>query len=174
VLAVDRAGTAVAVGPSAAAVGVHVGALETRARIVVRQRPAALLVEDTLVRMDEGTRSRPVARVVDARSRPIAGLEPVWSSGDPAVAVVDSTGQVEAVSPGRATLTATAGPLQATVPLQVAPVPASLRSSRENQRAPAAARSRSQWGRGSSLARAGRWPACRSFRAGAARQADQP
>jgi hypothetical protein len=139
VLAVDRAGTAVARGPGVAAVVVHVGALETRARIVVLQRPAALVVDDTLLSMDEGTRARPPARVVDARGRTIAGLEPAWRSGDPAVAAVDSAGEIEAVSPGRTVLTATAGTLQATVPLQVAPVPASITVlAGENQRAPAA------------------------------------
>lgn len=140
VLAVDRAGTAVAVGPGAATVVVHVGALETRRRIAVRQRAVALVVDDTLVRMDEGTRLRPPARLVDSRGHPIAGLLPAWTSGDPAVAGVDSAGQIEAVSPGRTVLTAAAGTLQATVPLEVAPVPASITVlAGEGQRAPAAA-----------------------------------
>ena len=139
VLRVDRAGTAIAMGPGVAAVVVRVGALETRTRIVVRQRPAALVVQDTLLRMDEGTRARPPARVADARGRTIVGAEPTWSSGDPAVAVVDSLGQLEAVSPGRTMLTVTTGPLQTTVPLQVAPVPASITVlAGENQRAAAA------------------------------------
>jgi len=140
VLAVDRAGTAVAVGPGVATILVHAGALETRARIVVRQRPAAVVVDDTLLRLDEGIRARPPARVVDARGQAIVGLEPSWNSGDPAVAMVDSLGRVEAVSPGRTILTAVAGTLQTRVPLEVTPVPASITVlAGENQRSPAAA-----------------------------------
>ncbi len=140
VLAVDRAGTAVATGPGVATILVHAGALETRARIVIRQRPAALVVDDTLLRLDEGTRARPPARVVDARGQAIVGMEPSWTSGDPAVAMVDSLGQVEAVSPGRIMLIAAAGTLQTRVPLEVTPVPASITVlAGENQRAPAAA-----------------------------------
>jgi hypothetical protein len=141
VLAVDQAGTVVATGAGSAAVAVRVGELESRRRFVVRQRPTRLELGDSIVRMNEGERARPPARVLDARGHPIALLDASWSSGDPAVAAVDSTGIVSAVSPGETQLTAAAGGLQATVRLVVLPVPATLTVlAGEGQRAPVGAR----------------------------------
>lgn len=142
VLTVDQAGTVVAAGAGSAAVAVRVGELESRRRIVVRQRPARLELGDSVVRMNEGERVRPPARVLDARGHPIAVLDASWSSGDPAVAAVDSTGSISAVSPGETQLTATApGGLQAAVSLVVLPVPATITVlAGEGQRAAAGAR----------------------------------
>src|SRR3954470_21808994 len=67
VLTVDQAGTVVAAGSGSAGVVVRVGELEARRRIVVRQRPAALVVDDTVARVHEGDRLSPVARVLDPR-----------------------------------------------------------------------------------------------------------
>jgi Big-like domain-containing protein len=142
VLVVDQAGTVVATGAGSAAVVVRVGELESRRRIVVRQHPAGLDLGDTLVRMNEGDRMRPRARVLDARGRVIASLDPAWSSGDPAVAAVDSDGTAIAVSPGETQLTATApGGLQAVLRLVVLPVPATITVlAGEGQRAAAGSR----------------------------------
>ena len=142
VLTVDQAGTVVAAGSGSAVVVVRVGELETRRRVVVRQRPSALVVDDTVARVHEGDRLDPVARVLDPRGRPIAGLEPAWTSGDPAVATVDSTGAVVAVSSGETQLTATApGGLQGALSLVVLPVPSSITVlAGEGQRAPAGSR----------------------------------
>jgi Big-like domain-containing protein len=142
VLAVDQAGTVVAAGAGSAAVVVRVGELEARRRIVVRQRPSALLVGDSVVLVHEGDRLSPVARVLDPRGRQISGLEPGWASGDPAVAAVDSSGAIVAVSSGETQLTAAApGGLQGTVRLVVLPVPSSITVlAGEGQRAPAGSR----------------------------------
>ena len=127
VLTVDQAGTVVAAGAGSAAVAVRVGELESRRRIVVRQRPARLELGDSIVRMNEGESVRPPARVVDARGHPIATLDASWSSGDPAVATVDTSGTISGVSPGETQLTASAfGGLQGVVHLVVVPVPASI------------------------------------------------
>lgn len=142
VLAVDQAGTVVAAGAGSATVVVRVGELEARRRIVVRQRPSALLVGDSVVLVHEGDRLSPVARVLDPRGRQILGLDPVWTSGDPAVAAVDSGSAVAAVSSGETQLTATApGGLQSTVRVVVLPVPSSITVlAGEGQRAPAGSR----------------------------------
>jgi hypothetical protein len=142
VLTVDQAGTVVAAGAGGAAVVVRVGQLEARRRIVVRQRPARLELPDSTARVNEGERLRPAARVLDARGHPIAGLEPSWSTGDPAIATVDSAGAVSAVSPGETELTASApGSLQGRLPVMVLPVPATITVlAGEGQRAPAGAR----------------------------------
>ena len=51
VLTVDQAGTVVAAGSGSAVVVVRVGELEARRRVVVRQRPSALVVDDTVARV---------------------------------------------------------------------------------------------------------------------------
>jgi Bacterial Ig-like domain (group 1) len=142
VLTVDQAGTVVVAGAGSGAAVVRVGELEARRRIVVRQRPARLELSDSTIQVNEGERVRPAARVLDARGHPISTFEPSWSSGDAAVAMVDSEGFVSAVSPGETQLTATApGGLQGVVRLTVLPVPSSTTVlGGEGQRAPAGAR----------------------------------
>ena len=135
---VDQAGTVVSRGTGSTAIIVRVGALETRARIVVAQRAAALQLADTLLRVAEGEGARPVAQAVDARGNPIAVAAVRWESADAVVASVDSTGAVAGVSPGRSTLTATFDQLRAVLPVEVVPVPASITiMGGEDQRAPA-------------------------------------
>jgi hypothetical protein len=142
ILTVDQAGTAVAAGAGSAVVVVRVGELEARRRIVVLQRPSALVVDDSVAQAHEGDRLRPPVRVVDPRGRQISGVEPAWTSGDPAVAATDSGGAIVAVSAGETQLTAT-GPngLQGTLRLVVLPVPTSITVlAGEGQRAPAGSR----------------------------------
>jgi hypothetical protein len=137
IVQVSQAGTVIAQGPGAASVIVRVGQLETRARIVVTQRPAALRVEDTLLRVPESERLPLVAHVVDARGNPIIGAEVSWSAPDPAIAIVESA-DVVGVNPGRTALTASAGALQLVRPVEVVPVPASITIlAGEGQRSPA-------------------------------------
>jgi Bacterial Ig-like domain (group 1) len=142
VLTVDQAGTVVAAGAGSGVAVVRVGELEARRRIVVRQRPARLELSDSIVRVNEGERARPGARVLDGRGHPIAALDASWSSGDPVVATVDSAGIVRAMSPGETQLTASApGGLQEAVRLIVLPVPASITVlAGEGQRAAAGGR----------------------------------
>lgn len=142
VLGVDQAGTVIAAGAGSGVVVVRVGELEARRRIVVRQRPSALLLPDTVVEVHEGDRLIPSARVLDPRGRQIPVMVPTWTSGDPAVASVDSAGAVVAVSSGETQLTATApGGLQGTLRLVVLPVPSSITLlAGEGQRAPAGSR----------------------------------
>lgn len=135
---VDQAGTVVARSPGTTVVIVRVGRLETRARILVAPRPAALRPTDTLLRIPEGERSSAVAMVSDGRGHPIADAPVRWLAADAAVATVDSLGAVQGVSPGRTLLTAAVGELRAELPVEVVPVPASITVLEgEDQRAPA-------------------------------------
>ena len=123
---VDQAGTVVSRAAGATTIIVRVGALEARTRIVVAPRPASLLLADTLLRVPEGERARARAEVLDARGHRIAAAPVRWSSGDPAVAQVDTLGEIDAASPGRVLLTASAGELRGELPVEVVPVPASI------------------------------------------------
>lgn len=113
-------------GPGVTAIIVRIGELEARARIAVVQRPAALQLPDTVLRVPEGERRHPLIRVSDARGNAIAGAPVRWSTGDGAVAEVDSADYVVGVSPGTSTLTVTFDQLRAVLPIEVVPVPSSI------------------------------------------------
>jgi hypothetical protein len=134
---VSQAGTVTAQGPGVTAIVARVGTLEARSRIVVRQRPASLEVDDTVVRVPESERMPLTAHVVDARGNPIVGADVTWTAPDPAVATIEGA-DVVGVSPGRTVLTALAGELQSPLPVEVVPVPSSITvQSGEGQRGPA-------------------------------------
>jgi hypothetical protein len=134
---VDQAGTVLSRGPGSTTVIVRVGPHEARARVTVDPRPVVLRPGDTLIRVAEGERGRAAAVAVDARGNEIAGAPLRWQAADAAVASVDSLGEVRGVSPGRSTLTVSLGELRADVPVEVAPVPASITLlAGEDQRGP--------------------------------------
>jgi adhesin/invasin len=134
---VSQAGTVTAQGAGATAIVVRVGQLEARSRIVVLQRPASLVVDDTLVRVPESERMPLTAHVADARGHPIVGADVTWSASDPAIATVEGA-DVLGISPGRTALTAMGGPLQLLLPVEVTPVPSSVTVlGGEGQRGPA-------------------------------------
>ncbi len=116
---------------------VRVGSVEGRARIVVHQRPAALVLDDSLLRVPEGERVPLDARVVDARGNAIVGADVAWSAPDAAIARIEGAEAV-GVTPGRTALLAIAGQLQSTVALEVVPAPGSITVlGGDRQRAPA-------------------------------------
>jgi hypothetical protein len=122
---VSPAGTVTMRGAGAAAILVRVGAVETQARVVVVQRPAALQLDDTLLQVPEGERRALTARVLDGRGNPIVGADVTWSAPDPAIARVEGADAVGA-SPGRTALLAMAGQLQFQLPVEVIPVAGSI------------------------------------------------
>jgi serine/threonine-protein kinase len=79
--------------------------------------PARLTLVPSLLILREGERGRFAPEVTDGDGAPIPGAEVTWTSGEPGVADVDSTGLVSALSSGRAVITAMAGSIrtQATV-----------------------------------------------------------
>jgi hypothetical protein len=134
---VSQAGTVTAQGAGATAVVVRVGQIEARSRIVVRQLPASLEVDDTLVTVPESQRMPLIAHVVDARGHPIVGADVTWAAPDPAIATVEGA-EVVGVSPGRTALIAMAGQLQLPLAVEVVPVPSSITIlGGEGQRGPA-------------------------------------
>jgi adhesin/invasin len=136
---VSPAGTVAVRGPGATTIVVRVGSVETRAHIVVMQLAAAIQVDDTLLQVPEGDRRPLSARVLDVRGNPIVGADVTWSAPDPAIAKVESADAV-GVSPGRTSLVAMAGQLQAPLPVEVVPVAGSITVlGGDGQRGPAGA-----------------------------------
>ena len=124
VATVDSAGVVTATGNGEATIEAAAGAAVGTAQVTMRQRPAAVEVTpdvDTLVALGETVRL--AAEAADANGHPIEGAVFAWSSGDEAVATVDSAGVVTATGNGTATVTARAdgasGSAMATV-IQVA------------------------------------------------------
>ncbi|HEX9938298.1 MAG TPA: Ig-like domain-containing protein [Longimicrobium sp.] len=73
---------------------------------------------DTLVAGGTATLSATVRTAVGVE---VPGQTVTWGTSDPAVATVNAAGQVTALAPGSATITATAGTRSGSVPLQVCP-----------------------------------------------------
>jgi hypothetical protein len=83
-------------------------------------------VGDSVLRVPEGERALAVAFVADARSQRILGLKARWRSADPAIAMVDSAGNVTGTAVGHTVFIAAHGDMVAQLPVDVYPVPASL------------------------------------------------
>ncbi len=96
------------------------GAAEAAVPVSVHQAAAsAVIVPDPLSLEAPGDTARLEARVMDALNHLVQGAEVEWSSSDPAVATVDPTGLVTAIGKGDATVDATSGQANATVPVSV-------------------------------------------------------
>jgi len=127
VAAVDSGGAVVARASGAATIVAAAGGHIAQSRIVVRPRPAAIRVYgDSMLRVPEDTSLRLVARVVDARQHAVPGQTIVWRSADPSVAAVDSAARVSAMGAGRTTLVAAGADINAEIPIEVYPVPATV------------------------------------------------
>ncbi len=82
--------------------------------------PAAIEIAPESVTLEEiGATATLEALVLDEEGEPIEGAEITWSSGDEEVATVDEEGVVTAVGEGETTITATAGEVNAEVPVTV-------------------------------------------------------
>jgi hypothetical protein len=142
VASVDSGGSVVARSGGATTIIAAAGGHIAQSRILVRPRPAAIRIfGDTLLRVPEGSETRLVARVVDARRHPVPGQPILWRSADPSVVSVDSADRASAASSGHTTLVASSGDLTAELPLEVYPVPATITLlAGDAQHAPAARR----------------------------------
>ncbi len=69
------------------------------------------------------TKNRPSLRlnavVFDANGHPIESAVPVWSSSDPSIATVDGDGRITALASGETLVTASAGPISASITVLV-------------------------------------------------------
>jgi expansin (peptidoglycan-binding protein) len=107
VAAVDSTGVVIAQGPGEARVIASLGKLASTARVVVRQRVVAVVIEgDTTLRLKEGDRFPLEAYGIDARGVRVEDRLVRWISSDSSVASVDSSGVLLARTPGRAVITA--------------------------------------------------------------------
>ena len=108
------------VDPGGLATGIATGAVEItatsssvvgRARVVVAVAAPTMVAvtPDSVSLMALGDTVRLSAEVLDQAGRPMPGAAVAWSSADPAVVSVDSTGLVRAEGSGATTVMATAG-----------------------------------------------------------------
>ena len=121
VATVSSGGLVTATGNGMASVTATAGGATGSASVTVEQRAADVGVSpaaDTLTSL--GDTVRLMAAAADANGNAIASVEVTWSSGDEAVASVDSTGLVTATGNGNATITATAGAASGTATVTVA------------------------------------------------------
>ena len=111
VAVVDASGLLTGVGAGQAQVTATAAGVTGRAQLtVVAPVPAVVAVTpDTVVLTAVGQTAQLTAEVRDQLGRVMDGVPVAWSSGDTAVAVVDSAGLVSAVGDGAATITARAG-----------------------------------------------------------------
>ena len=111
VAVVDASGLVTGVGAGEAEVTATAAGVTGRATLtVVALTPAAVTVTpDTVVLTAVGQSTQLTAEVRDQLGQVMDVVPVAWSSGDTAVAVVDSSGLVTAVGTGAATVTATAG-----------------------------------------------------------------
>ena len=120
VVTVDAAGLVTAVSNGNATITAQAGSVAASAAVAVHQAPAALtLVPDSLTFEAMGDTATIVATVSDANGHEVAGAIPAWTSDDPSVATVASTGLVTAIRPGSTTVTATSGMLTASTDVEV-------------------------------------------------------
>ena len=102
---VDSSGAVVARGSGRTRITAKVRDLTSSATILVRQRPARVIIAgDSLIRMRQGDTSQFAAIALDSRGHRIAQVSPAWRSADPKVATVDSLGTAIGREPGRTQL----------------------------------------------------------------------
>ena len=111
VATVDSSGLATGIATGAVEITATSSGLEGRARLVVAvAAPTTVAVTpDSVSLMALGDTVRLSAEVLDQAGRPMPGAAVAWSSADPAVVSVDSTGLVRAEGSGATTVTSTAG-----------------------------------------------------------------
>jgi adhesin/invasin len=98
-------GSVIARGAGSTIVTVTVGQLISRARVVVRQKVAGVVIDntggDTTVSLVEGGQLQLRARALDSRGHTVAGRLAAWRIDDSSVATIDGRGIITAVNGGR-------------------------------------------------------------------------
>jgi choice-of-anchor B domain-containing protein len=120
VTTVNGSGVVTATGNGVDTVVAAVGTTTAQAVVTVSQQPVALsLSAGQLALTLIGATQLLTARVLDANDRDIPGATVVWNSSAPQVLVVNDGGQVTAVGPGTAVISAASGSLSDNVAMQV-------------------------------------------------------
>ena len=127
-VAVVDGGLVRAVGNGTATVTAASGQASGSAEVAVEQEASAVEITPTAAAAlaAVGDTVRLAATAVDANGHPVAGAVFAWSSGDEAVATVDSAGLVTAVGNGTAMVTATSGQASGSADITVSQEVASL------------------------------------------------
>ncbi|MEZ4413190.1 MAG: Ig-like domain-containing protein [Gemmatimonadales bacterium] len=124
---VDSAGQVVALAPGVTTVMVAIGGRTGRARVVVQPRMTELaIIGDSVIPIAEGTTLELRAMGADARGNWLDPVDAVWSGGDAEVALIDTAGTLQGVSPGITKISVVAAGLSSERKVLVTPVPSSL------------------------------------------------
>ena len=127
VATVDASGLVTAVANGSATITAATGSALGSGAVTVAQEVSAVAVTPDAATVVERDTVRMAATATDANGHVMTGVEFVWASGDPAVAVVDASGLVTGVGTGqtevRATTTGITGRALLTV---VPPVPTAV------------------------------------------------
>ena len=127
VATVDSQGLVTAVANGTATVWARSGTASDSASVTVRWVVAEIVIAaDSIGFAALGDTARLSATVFDRRGNVIEDADVTWTSGDTAVAAVDSLGLVTSVGNGRATITATADAVAAQAAVAVEQVPADM------------------------------------------------
>jgi uncharacterized protein YjdB len=106
VATVSSTGTVTGVTTSAATITASAGGKIASMNLIVQPAVAAVVLAPTDFTLQIGQTRQLTATITDAGGRAIAGRRVDFSSSDPAIATVNSSGVVAAVAPGTATLRA--------------------------------------------------------------------
>lgn len=98
------------VDPEAGVVSATTWTFSTYGLFDYRPEPGSVVVEPYENLLAVGGEQRLTASIADASGVPIVAPDVTWTSSDPDVATVDADGNVVAVGPGWATITASSGP----------------------------------------------------------------
>lgn len=100
------------------------GAVHTTVPVTVSPSPAsAVIISPSSATLLVTQQLQLSATVTDSHGNPLSGQTVTWSSNSPDVASVSGTGNVTAVAPGSATITATSGAAHGTATITVKLVP---------------------------------------------------
>jgi hypothetical protein len=133
-------GSVIARGAGSTIVTVTVGQLISRARIVVKQKVAGVVIDqtggDTAVSLIEGGQLQLRARALDSRGHTVNGRLAAWRVDDSTVATVDSRGVISAVNGGRSVVSVNIEGASGYLPIAVETPAASITAvSGDNQHA---------------------------------------
>ena len=115
---VSSAGLVTAIKTGTAAVNATSGAVSSSASVVVQQTASKVRLSPSSSAAQVGQTRSFQAQILDARDNLMTGSV-VWSTSDAAIAVIDASGTAQGVSPGTATVKATAGSLSGEATLVV-------------------------------------------------------
>ncbi len=124
VVSVTPTGEVRGVAPGVGSVQAAAEGVTATAAVVVAPVPvASVTVAPQSPSLVVGATTTLTATTLDAGGTALTGREVSWTSADPAIAVVSSTGQVTALAPGSVVITATAEGQTARTTVSVRPVP---------------------------------------------------